>query len=599
MTLLRFLRAGDWLVHLPVLLVAAGVYAGHAGAGFWHPVPRLLAMMILLVAGGYLVNDVVDATADREKRDGALPARGTRTAKLVGAVAAIAGGLVLAWALSLAQRVFVAITLLLGLGYSLPGLRLKERGVLGLIAAAALQRLPVFVLMVEWPPRSPGLAVALGAWLFALGLVFILEHQLEDLDADRRAGVRTWAAGVGRATAARARDGARAAMATLALVVALVRVRSADDVVPALLVPAATWVVLRLTRTRYAATRRLPLRPHHARRDPVVIHGAGLSGLVAAIRLAEWGVPVEVRDGRDGPGGMAAARPAVHSVLQDPAAVAAHLGLPIEPLFQRTRRETAWIGGRRIDLRSRHWNCLRGASQGALDRWLLDRARACGVTPRYAAPVRREDGRTGTEILATGHSPVAFRMLGLAYEPLDGWSAVTAWPGDSLLLSWRERWTGGGYAYLAASHGHAHALVFSRGAALPADARTEFERVLADEAGLRFTEWTRSPGAAPVAAVFERAGRLLAGATAGFIDPFYLSGVSAALVSGGVAALAVVDPDEAKRRFGAFTRTFSPRRYAAALAWGAAPGSPAFWLAKAAAFATPPVGRVHRDGTGP
>lgn len=599
MRLLRLLRVGDWLIHVPVVLVPALVYAGRAGSGFWEPIPRLLVMMTPLVAAGYLLNDVVDAAADCEKHGGALPARGTRTAKLVGAVAAIAVGLALAVALPVAQRVFVAITLLLGLAYSLPVPRLKERGVLGLIAAAALQRLPVFVLMVEWPPRSPGLAVALGAWLLVLGFVFILEHQLEDFDADRRAGVHTWAAGVGRPTAARARNAARAVLVMLALVVGLLRTRSADDVAPALLLPLATWLALRLTRTRFAASRRLPVRPHHFRRDPVVIHGAGLSGLVAAIKLAEWGVPVEVRDGRDGPGGMAAARPSVHSMLQDPAAIAAHLGLPIQPLFQRTRRETVWISGRRIELRPRHWNCLRGASEGSLDHWLLERARERGVSLRFAAPVRSEDERAGTEILATGHSPVAFRLLGLAYESLDGWSAVAPWPGEPLLLSWRERWTGGAYAYLAASHGQVHALVFSRAAALPDDARVQFERVLAREAGLCFTEWTRFAGAAPTEPVFERDGRRLAGAAAGFLDPFYLSGVSAALVSGGVAALAVVDPEEARRRFDAFTRTFSLRRRVASLAWGTPAGSPAFWLAKAAALATTPVGHVHRDGTGP
>jgi 4-hydroxybenzoate polyprenyltransferase/flavin-dependent dehydrogenase len=598
MKLLRFLRAADWLVHLPILLVAAAVFAGRAASGFWAPVPRLLVMMTLLVAGGYLVNDVVDAAADREKRGGATAARGPRTAKLAAAVAAIAGGLAMATALPAAQRVFVAITVALGLAYSLPGVRFKERGALGLVAAAALQRLPAFALLVEWPPRSPGLAVALAAWLFALGLVFILEHQLEDFDADRRAGVRTWAAGAGRAAAARARDRARAATAMLAVAVALARLRSALDVAPALLVPAATWLALRLLRTRYAASRRPPLRPHLPVRDPVVIHGAGLAGLVAAIRLAGWGVPVELRDGRDGPGGMAAARPSVHSVRQDPAAIAAHLGLPIEPLFQRTRRETGWLGGRRIHPFVRHWNCRRGACDGSLDHWLLDRARAAGASLRFGSPLRREDERAGTEILATGHSPVAFRMLGLEYEPLDGWNATTAWSGDPLLLSWREHWTGGGYAYLATSHGHAYALVFSRGVALPTEARSEFERVLASEAGLRFPEWTRLVGAAPLSTTFERDGRLLAGAAAGFIDPFYLSGVSAALVSGGVAALAVVDRPEARRRFEAFTRTFPLRRRAASLAWRAPASSPAFWLAQLA-LATSPVGHVHRDGTGP
>lgn len=599
MRLMRFLRVGDWLIHVPLVLVAAMVYSGRAAENFWPPVPRLIVMMTLLVAGGYLINDVADAATDREKHAGAAPTRAMLMTKLMTALCLMASGLVLARALPPPQAIFIAIALLLGIGYSLPGPRLKERGVLGLISPAALQRLPVFALMVEWPPRSPGLAVALGAWLFTLGIVFILEHQLEDFDTDRRSGVRTWATGGGRAKAARARAGAGWVLMGLALIVAIIRMRAVGDALPALLVPAATWLALRLLHSRYASNRRLPLRPQFSARNQVVIHGAGLSGLVAAIKLAEWGVRVEVRDGRDGLGGMAATRPSVHSVQQDPGAVAVHLGLPIEPLFQRTCREVAWIGGRRIGVRTRHWNCLRGGLKGSLDHWLLERALACGVSVRFAAPVRLDIAPTGTEILATGHNPVAFRGLGTQYESLDAWSATAEWAGEPLLLSWREAWTGGAYAYLAASHGYAHALVFSRGRALPTDARAELERVLADEIGMCLGDWTRFSGAAPMGPALERGGRLLAGAAAGFIDPFYLSGVSAALVSGGVAALAVVDPDEAERRFRAFTQPFALRQRVASRAWAAPVGSPTFWLAQAVAQFTTPVGHVHRDGTGP
>jgi len=51
------------------------------------------------------------------------------------------------------------------------------------------------------------------------------------------------------------------------------------------------------------------------------------------------------------------------------------------------------------------------------------------------------------------------------------------------------------------------------------------------------------------------------------IDPFYLSGVGAALVSGGLAALAEVDAIEAHRRFAGFTWRFGPKLALARWAW--------------------------------
>ncbi|HVP14298.1 MAG TPA: hypothetical protein VMS88_02065, partial [Terriglobales bacterium] len=86
---------------------------------------------------------------------------------------------------------------------------------------------------------------------------------------------------------------------------------------------------------------------------------------------------------------------------------------------------------------------------------------------------------------------------------------------------------------------------------------------------------------------------------AGFHDPLHGSGVAAALLSGGVAALGVVDREEARRRFAAFTRMFSIRRRLAREAWGTPASASRLWLAEALAAVVPPVGGLGRYGTGP
>ncbi|HVP14071.1 MAG TPA: UbiA family prenyltransferase, partial [Terriglobales bacterium] len=440
----EFVRARDWVVQWPVVLVTAGAYAGRAGSGLLARLVWVLVMESLLVAAGYMVNDVFDAATDVGKRRADV-AQGYRARKLAAAALAITAGLAMAWALEPAKRWLVGAQIVLGLGYSAPGIRLKERGILGLAAAASLQRLPAFALAIEWPPRVPLLASALGAWLLALGLVFILEHQREDLDADRRARVVTWSVRAGRAAAARARAQALVALWLATALAVMARWGRPADVAAAALVPVATAVSIALIGRRYASNRRLPAHPASCVSRPVVVHGAGLSGLVAAIRLADWGIPVEVRERSLSPSGTTDGGQQVHSMLQDPARIAAHLGLSIESSFERTEREVAYVFGRRLTPASRHWNCSRGSAPGSLDAELLAAARARGVVLRFERPWRQPGRTESCEILATGHGPAEFEALRLPSEPLDGWCAEASWDGPPFLLTYRDHWSGSGF----------------------------------------------------------------------------------------------------------------------------------------------------------
>jgi len=598
----RFLRVADWIVHWPIVLVAIAAYAAGAPHGIGATVARIawiLVLQSLLVAAGYLVNDVADRDADRGKLGAPRPPREVRVKRVL-AIAAIVAGLAMSVALGFAAAVLATVWVALGIAYSCPPFRLKERGLVGVISAATLQRLVPFLMVVGWPPRAAAPAVAIALWLFALGVAFILEHQLADVDDDLRSGVRTWTTRVGRARAAVLRDAAVAALWVCAALGAALAFAArvpagAASILAALVLPAATLLATRLIAWRFAASRRLPRRPVlRASGAPVRIYGAGLAGLTAALALAEWGRDVEVLEQRLEPGGMASDLPYVHSLNEDPERIERWLGVPIACCFTRVSRETAYLNGWRVPGSRRHWNCVRGAMAGALDRHLLDLALARGIPVCFGAPFRPGDEPArGVTIVATGHSRVTFDALGLSSEPLEGYVSVMPWDGEPLLLGYRGAYTRSGYGYVAAAGGHLYALLFSRGP-IEDGALAAFERDLARTEGIVMPGWTRRRGATPCATCFEKRGFRLAGSVAGMIDPFYLSGVGPALISGGVAALAEVDADDARRRFARLTRTFALKRALAGMTWGRG-ASPLRVLGAAALNGVlAPVGTVRR-----
>jgi 4-hydroxybenzoate polyprenyltransferase/SAM-dependent methyltransferase len=171
------------------------------------------------VAGlGHVVNDVFDADQDRRSGRQRAAAGLTRRRRLVlGAalvVAAVAPWLVLpggpaVWGLlGLELGLFVA--------YSSPPLRLKERGFLALPTDAAYAYVvPVLLTAATfgaWEGGvlavSAGLVALLVTWAAATGLRSIAFHQIDDLEADRAAGVRTWAVRAGRRPVERLANGA-------------------------------------------------------------------------------------------------------------------------------------------------------------------------------------------------------------------------------------------------------------------------------------------------------------------------------------------------------------------------------------------------------
>jgi len=205
------LRIESWW--LPKVSPALGI--GYCAALFfrvpgWAALRSIatIAFVALCVGGyGYILNDVMDLDIDRTAgKPNRMAAYSSGQQVLF---CALAVGLGFAAALvGLASRTTL---LVLGLEYliltvySAPPLRLKVRGVLGLLCDASGAHVvsSLYVISTVADRRTAGTSagganvavfVALVcAWELCLGLIGILVHQVEDRDNDLRAGIRTFA----------------------------------------------------------------------------------------------------------------------------------------------------------------------------------------------------------------------------------------------------------------------------------------------------------------------------------------------------------------------------------------------------------------------
>ena len=207
----------------------------------------LLLILCLYAAFGYSLNGIVDRAKDRAagKRDklGEMPER----------------RILMSFWLIVVTGVFVPLLIysdrpdaLLVLGfaytvaiaYSAPPIRLKERGIAGIICAAAAQRtIPVifiFVAMSLWDWTA--------FWFCALstviGLRYIVIHQIFDEDGDNRTGVETSATIHGSTVLSRTLKTAIFPAECVMLLVAVVSIATSHMAVAAMTAVYFAWLLL-------------------------------------------------------------------------------------------------------------------------------------------------------------------------------------------------------------------------------------------------------------------------------------------------------------------------------------------------------------------
>lgn len=205
-------RSEQWWHHkVPPLVAVAAVAIGRRPGPADGTDLVLLALLLVSAVGvaafGHIVNDWADITADAQGGKPNRMAALSRGRRVLLVVVTLVAGLV-PWAFLGAPRIaLVALAgeLVLLLAYSLTPVRLKARGWAGALADAAYAYAVPFVMAATAVGPStgfrsdipPGFLTLLGLWGLVVGLRGILLHQVDDLAADRAAGVETVAARLG------------------------------------------------------------------------------------------------------------------------------------------------------------------------------------------------------------------------------------------------------------------------------------------------------------------------------------------------------------------------------------------------------------------
>jgi 4-hydroxybenzoate polyprenyltransferase len=206
---LDFVRWKDWGAGKLPFLLGVCFYAGLSGRLLSiHYIIDCLIFALLAAtssAYGYLINDFGDIEIDTRqgKRNAFAGWPRRRAVCFLVALAVLSAFLTLPFA----ARPWLLPLWVLWLGvstaYSLPPLRFKERGIVGLIVPAlAQQALPVLIAFAAFDQLA-GLDVWLWvAYALSKGISLILLHQRRDLVGDRMTQTRTFATGRGERTTA-------------------------------------------------------------------------------------------------------------------------------------------------------------------------------------------------------------------------------------------------------------------------------------------------------------------------------------------------------------------------------------------------------------
>ena len=194
---IRLARPSGWAQSKLPFIVGAGLMSMPARTSAWLGI-GVGSTVICWAAFGYGLNEIADRATDLRAGKvnwAAGLTLASRTAFLI-LTAGTAVGTSFAWGADASAPVLVGAGLVLAAAYSVPPIRLKERGRLGILAAAAAQwMVPILAASAAKPEgwSEPG-SWALALLGLAIGTRWILVHQLEDTDSDRQAGVRTYVA---------------------------------------------------------------------------------------------------------------------------------------------------------------------------------------------------------------------------------------------------------------------------------------------------------------------------------------------------------------------------------------------------------------------
>ncbi|MBU1671646.1 MAG: FAD-dependent oxidoreductase [Actinobacteria bacterium] len=304
----------------------------------------------------------------------------------------------------------------------------------------------------------------------------------------------------------------------------------------------------------------------------VIVVGAGLSGLTAALNLARGGKDVTVLDKFDRVGGMPQAHPAVDVTPLEPGPLGRFIGVELgEPEVTPCERWNMYPYDYKVpmDVRSVNLHCVqRGSHKTALDMLLYNACLDAGVTFEFNHPLVGQGDFAALPpdtVIATGLYFEAFEAFHIPYQKVFGYlgrgkcdpgATCAVWFNDAVL----------DYAYFGASGGMVFVLYFAREPVKDSEFDRFVDEQLWGQEHMRCATWDYHEGLVPTAEYSNPrmfvGDKILAGTLSGMMDPFALFGVHGSLVSGRIAAMAHLDKSAAFDLFKRYTRYFNRNLFA-------------------------------------
>ena len=291
----------------------------------------------------------------------------------------------------------------------------------------------------------------------------------------------------------------------------------------------------------------------------ITIVGAGPAGLTAAILLKREGYKVLVREKEKQVGGPPGWHPSAHDTPVAMPGLWDYIGIDCSPCFKDgTRDFRFFMGTDEMDVQPEEtlWVVERGSRETSLDSFLFRLAEREGVDIALGSPFSEKEFRDPPEntILATGLSHDAYQILDIPCGVYAGYWASTDVDPDHVSATIYFGAFSKEYGYSSTINGIWYILLFSRNEVAPEQLET-FKQLVAEKEEKTFERWKRFKGFTPKRPKLFHGNRLiLAGTLAGVVEPAIGFGITGALLSGKIAATAVMDREKGEAEFLRFTK---------------------------------------------
>ncbi len=296
--------------------------------------------------------------------------------------------------------------------------------------------------------------------------------------------------------------------------------------------------------------------------ERVTIVGAGIAGLVASINLAREGYQVTVLEREQTIGGLDQWHPSMHMTPMRPKETWEYLGIDLSDCFSPVKLGMVYSYGKKFRLDSKDLYLVeRSGRDTSIDSFLYKVALKEGVNFRFSKNFKSTELQSiqGKIIVASGLYKEMYENLNLSHYHIRGWRAHSETDREDELFIYFNHYTTD-YCYLSAKNNIIFGLLFDRGRKPTQEHLKRFKNELEKTQGIVFENWTYSTGCSPNTLQLFQKGFILSGSLSGMIDPFLQFGIVGSLISGKIAALAVVDRSKAEIDFKNFTKRFKTSR---------------------------------------